>query len=310
MQIIYDFCQRFGSYLERYTENKTKKLCQFEFRNRSCKQKKLVLIVAGYQSYLWEKVLGRIKKYIDDEYDVCIVVPGQKDRSVIEVLDEYCKMYCWSLLITKENKLALAQNKAIELHPDAELIHKFDEDIFISEGYFRYMEKAYIEAEEKELMPIGFCAPTLNVNGATYYKLLQFMHCEDKYAEKYGEIRSSCMGIPAWSDGEAAKFLWKLTFPLDEKAKEFAECNSSYSFCNHRFSIGAILFSRKFWEEMGGFWVAANGILGKEESKLCEYCMDNAYLIIISNKTLAGHFAFGPQKKIMQEFYEQNSDLF
>ena len=307
---IYNAMFRGGHLLRRIGTNGMSRHCKYRFDNNSKNSDSLIIIVAGYQEYLWDKVFTRIKKYAPSSFDVCMVVPGQKNSAVIDKLSAICKENNWSFLLTAENKLALAQNKAIELHPNAENIFKLDEDIFISENYFEELKNVYDSASLNEKTPVGFVSPTLNVNGATYYKLLDFKNATEEYIQRFGNIVSACAYIPVWGDGEAAKFIWEQSLPFDPTAKAFYAANAGYFVCPHKISIGAIFFKRSFWKTIGGFGVAGERVLGHEETLLCNFCMDNSYLIIVSNKILAGHFAFGPQKKVMMEYYNENSELF
>ena len=129
------------------------------------------------------------------------------------------------------------------------------------------------------------------MNGSTYYKLLEFTNSEHEYEQSFGTIVSGCAHIPVWSDGDAARFIWEKSLPFDAVANSFFSKNEGYFVCPHKISIGAIFFTREFWNEMGEFGVAGEKVLGHEETELCNFCMDNCYLIIVSNKVLAGHFA-------------------
>ena len=68
----------------------------------------------------------------------------------------------------------------------------------------------------------------------------------------------------------------------------------------HRFSIGAILFERQLWQEMGYFKIPYGGaILGVDEVQFCHHCFNSAQHVVVSNNTFAGHWSFGPQSEIM-----------
>ena len=143
----------------------------------------LVLILAGYQPYLWNSeqesllndnneapittlmggVFDRFKKYIPDDYDVCIVSSGKYLTSISKI----CKDNNWNYISTKANKLAMALNVATKCFSNAQMIFKFDEDIFIGENYFRNMVATYNKANQDGLYKIGFVAPVINVNGSS-----------------------------------------------------------------------------------------------------------------------------------------------
>ena len=281
---------------------------EYTFENRAKGCEKLLLILAGYKEFLYEDVFSRIEKYIDKDIDVCICVSGKEDS----ILKNRAKKNNWSYLSTKEDRLALAQNLAIREHPKAEFIYKLDEDIFISKGYFKGLKHAYDETLKLRKYKIGFVCPLINVNGYGYRIFLEYKKKVSEYQTLFGDAISAAEGIPAHKDGKAAEYLWKQTFPFDQTASEISrDCAHKISICNHRFSIGAILLTRAFWEEIGGFEVAAGvGAMGAEEEAICKYCMIHSYAIVCAEDVFAGHFAFGPQTPVMKEFYRENKELF
>lgn len=278
---------------------------KFDFENRARGQKKLLIVVAGYKDFLWEVVFGRIKKFLDNDIDVCILSPGLVDKR----LQNIAKKNNWSYLSTKENKLSLAQNIAIKLHPKAKLIYKLDEDIFITKNYFSNLERTLLEIKKDDIYHPGFVAPVINVNGFTYIHFLKQISKEKEYYQKFGELRVACMGVKAHYDPKAGIFLWEKSLPLDQIAKNFSK-NYNYVVIPHRFSIGAILFERKLWEEMGFFKVALKGSLGLEEEELCRFCHLESYPGFVSLNTLVGHFGFGPQNEEMKKFFLANKAKF
>jgi len=158
---------------------------KFDFENRARGQKKLLIVVAGYKDFLWEVVFGRIKKFLDNDIDVCIVSPGLVDKR----LQNIAKKNNWSYLSTKENKLSLAQNITIKLHPKAKLIYKLDEDIFITKNYFSNLEKTLLKIKKDGVYCPGFIAPVINVNGFTYIHFLKQIGKEKEYYEKFNELK-------------------------------------------------------------------------------------------------------------------------
>lgn len=272
--------------------------------NRSRAHKRLILIVAGYKDALWDIVLNRIAKHTPPNTDVCVVCPGKKDSR----LEKICSEQEWSILCTRENQLALACNIAIKKHPQAEFIHKLDEDIVISDQYFQEIESAYHCVESMAEYEIGFVAPTLNVNGFCYRKFLEFINPKLKktYFSNFGDYRSSCMNTSAWSNPEAAKFLWTNSFPFDKIANKFLSRPQGFDICHHRFSIGAIFLHRKTWEELSYFSRAGDGDLGAEESDLCAFCCDSSKAMLIAHRVFAGHVGFGPQSKLMIPWFTKN----
>ena len=71
------------------------------------------MILAGYKEVVWEDVFGRIKKYIPEDVDFCIVTSGM----INDKLRKLAKKNNWSYLSTQRNCVTLAQNIAISLFP-------------------------------------------------------------------------------------------------------------------------------------------------------------------------------------------------
>jgi len=254
---------------------------------------RLIMIVAGYKRELWPLTLLRIKEHAPADSDVCVVSPGKAEPELIDA----CRGMGWSFLATKANKLALAQNLALELHPAAEWIHKLDEDIVVAAGYFESLEATFHHALEVDECRVGFVAPTLNVNGFSYRSFLKFVAPAKliEFRTRFGDSRSSCVDTAAWREPQAAQFLWEQSLPFDPLAALFLSRPPGYDICPHRFSIGAIFFHRTLWTDSGTFTVAREGLLGVEEADLCKFCCDRARLMLVSHNTFAGHVGFFSQ---------------
>lgn len=299
--ILNSYLSHFSSEYQNYF-NFSGKYC---FTNRSKNKKKLLIVVAGYKEFLWDVVFGRIKKFVDNDIDICVVSPGLYSKR----LDDICKENDWSYLYTKENKLSLAQNIAIKLHKKAEYIYKLDEDIFIGKNYFINLLRGLIEIKEEGIYKPGFVAPVLNVNGFSYLFFLEKIGKKSDYLRAFGELRSACMGVKAHYDPKAAIYLWEAIFPIDQSVKLFAD-EKGYLVIPHRFSIGAILVEREIWEMNCGFMVAKNGSLGVEEEQICRFCSEKSMPAFLIKNTLAGHFAFGPQNGNMEKYFIKNKKNF
>ncbi len=306
MITLYDAFFRGLKLVSRVVDKSRRYTSCYKFINRSGGNENLLIIVAGYQQYLWEKVFDRIKEFSDDDLDICIVVPGKSD----DELKKICEMNNWSYLYTKENKLALAQNMAIKLHPLARWIYKLDEDMFIGKRYFKGLKETYIKAENDGKYRVGVVSPVINVNGACYRWYLDKKDLTAEYEKRFGKARITCDVDPIYSDGEAAVFMWKATLPIDKTIEEFAKEEIGYFPVPIRLSIGAFLIKRSLWEKMGGFRVAAAGQLAWEEMCLCEYCVNWSYTILVAENVLVGHFGFGKQKQTMKEYYMNNRNIF
>lgn len=284
---------------------------RYVFINRSKNADNLLIVVAGYQEYLWDSIFERIACFCPRDYDVCIVVPGEGNGD-IKKIKSYCRDNSWSFIQTKKNKLAFAQNIAVREHKNAQWIFKLDEDIFIGNGYFDGLKEAYEYTKSETEYSPGIVVPVLNVNGVTSLDFIKMINAYETWVELFGENarKRSAISSPAWNSPEAAVWIWKNTFPLDEKIKNMKSNARIYSLCPMRFSIGAFLIERSYWNEMHGFAVAREGILGVEEDLLFRYSMSRCRVIVIANRVLAGHFAFGGQKERMYQFYNENKNDF
>ncbi|MBP3503389.1 MAG: hypothetical protein J6K42_07985 [Clostridia bacterium] len=283
----------------------------YKFVNRKKDYNKMCIILAGYKPYLWDDIFERISKYIPKDIDVCIVSSGLYS----EELSEIAKKNDWSYLSVKQNKVSLVQNIAINLFDKAELIYKLDEDIFVTKNMFTKMLETYKEVENNSTYRVGFVAPLLPINGYAHIKVLQKTGLLNAYEKKFGRAQYN------WNpkgkvviNPDIAKFMWGETEEklrdIDKLDDEFARQNLKYSICAIRFSIGAILFSRELWENMGRFEVRMGNNMGLDEMQICNYVFADSRAIIVSENTIAGHFSYGPQNKVMKEFYKNNREIF
>lgn len=297
---------------KRKERNKKKRVKgNYKFIDRKKDNEKLCIILAGYKQFLWEDVFGRIEKYVSQDIDVCIVSSGLYSEELAQIAEKNN----WSYLSVKQNKVSLVQNIAINLHPKAKKIYKLDEDIFITENFFEQLEKTYNTMQEKGRYNIGFVAPLLPINGYANVNVLEKTGLIEKFDKRFGKTYHNGDGeAPIIKNSDIAKFMWGETEEklrdIDKLSKEFAEQEFSYSICPIRFSIGAILFSRDIWEDMGRFKVGIGNNMGQDEVQICEYCMIQSKAIIVSENTLAGHFSYGPQTNAMKEYYNAHSEIF
>lgn len=116
--------------------------------------------------------------------------------------------------------------------------------------------------------------------------------------DRFGEIKSACMGIKAHHDPAAAEYIWEKSMPFDEVASHISIVNKDkLSICPHRFSVGAVFFKRKFVTDMDYFAIGESGDLGVEEVQMSDFCSRNSFAIYIAQDCFVGHLGFGPQKK-------------
>lgn len=273
-----------------------------KFIDRSKGAHSLLIVIAGYKSYLWPLTLTRLTRFVPAHIDVCIVSSGLYSAPLAELAVDYG----WSYLYTKVNKVSLVQNLAIAKHAKANWIYKLDEDIFISDKFFDKLLEGYLRIKDEGLYDPGFCSPLINVNGYTYIHFLHSLKADDEYKAKFGELKHAVRGIKAFYSGEAAKWLWEKSLPFDEIASYVTSQPFNYSAIPHRFSIGAILIERKFWEAIGGFRVPFIGVgLGTDEKYLCKDCVEMSRPMLAIHNVFAGHFSFGPQEASMKEYFPE-----
>jgi hypothetical protein len=278
---------------------------RYRFENRSRGAGNLVLVVAGYREPLWPIVFPRLARFVPPGYDVCVVCPGSHHPGLAQI----CEKEGWSFLSTRANRLALAQNLALRAHPAARWIFKFDEDIVIAAGYFEAMTEAWALIERENRYRPGILAPLLNVNGYSSRIFLERRGRLADFIARFGEARQNCMDTCVWKDPAAAAWLWEASRPFDNVAREIAAPGPAYSACPHRLSIGAFLMPRRFWEEMQGFSVAPQGLLGIEEIDLAAHAMATSQVIAVAHHILAGHAGFGSQTEQMIPLLQDRPDL-
>ena len=282
---------------------------KFRFDNRSRGAEDVLLVLAGYKKELWEDVFSRVRQFTPQSLDVCVITSGLES----EELSSLCERYGWSYLAMMRNSLTLSQNIAIDQHPKARWIYKIDEDVFLTDGFFDRLKRTYVQAEKDNPNGVGFVAPLLNVNGYCHVKILERMNQVDAWERQFGRL--------CFTDGiyhnkairespDAARFMWTIG-QIDDLSEQFSAQGLRYSVTPYCFSIGAILFERSTWLDMGMFDVSvtSNG-LGDDENQLCGYCLWHTKAKVICESSLVGHLAFGPQTQTMLAFHRENRRLF
>lgn len=129
------------------------------FIDRSKGSDRLLVVLAGYKSFLWSLTLNRIAKFVPSDVDICILSSGLYSEPLAQMAAEHG----WSYLYTKANKVSLVQNLAIAKHTKAQWIYKLDEDVFISENFCEKLLEGYLYVKKEGLYNPGFCAPYLTL---------------------------------------------------------------------------------------------------------------------------------------------------
>lgn len=281
-----------------------------KFTNRSQKSKYLCIVLAGYKEFFYPAFFGRLEKFMDVRLDVCIITSGLYSETISKI----CEKNKWSYLSTKENNVSLVQNVAISLHPNAKYIFKLDEDILITENYFEHMLIAYSLAKKSEYDP-GVIAPILPINAYGHLRVLEKLQLKKFYKENFESPRYIAgPSRMVESSANVAKFFWgegEYIPSIDELNDKFWRDKKEIRPCPIRFSIGAILFEREFWESMGYFSVNKDGTsLGADEVEICTYGCIYSKPVMVSENIVVGHLGFGPQNAQMKEYYLKHKDKF
>lgn len=283
-----------------------------DFADRRMFRDKVLFILAGYKEFLWKDVFERLEKYMPDDIEACILSSGLKSGRLADIAEKNG----WSYLSTAYNSVTMIQNIAMEYYQGARWLYKLDEDIFLTEGTLESMMRTFVRARELEPCKIGIVAPLIPLNGYGYIRILDKLGLRDSYEKKFDKVLSG--GHPdkkIESDAEAAAFMWGATgeMPrLDELNRRFGSSHE-YSFCNVRFSIGCILYSREFWDKMGGAYPYATGQpgdVGEDEVHMCARAVLKSYALAVDESSVVGHFSFGTQTEGMKGYYAARHELF
>jgi len=284
-------------------------LADYQLEDRRGRLSKACFVLSGYKEFLWDIVFGRLKQFVPEDVDVCILSSGMYSDKLSRIARENG----WSYLSTELNDVTLVQNVAIKLFEEADWIYKMDEDIFVTQGSFETLMQTYVDVEQEGPYQVCFTAPLIPVNGYGHIRILDRLGKREIYEERFGKTVYGCHPESMLEkDINAAGFMWGAGGEIPQLDILNAMCSNDrdYSVCGVRFSIGFILFHRSTWEAMRGFSVSGKLDLGVDEVELCQHCMVQSKAIIVAENTVVGHFSFKQQAEKMREFYEKNQGLF
>ncbi len=272
----------------------------------------LVVMLAGYKPDLWATVMPRFAVAIPDGATVCLVSPGLWSEDISAI----ARAHGWTYLSTKTNDVALAQNVCLKLHPQAEMVVKLDEDMYLLPGSIQKLIDYYRELKQAGVVNPGFVAPSIPVNGYSYRQLLDRLGLLQAFEQRFGVAQYATTGIPVSDDPEAARWMWEHTAPLERTADLLQQDEPPLLVSPIKFSIGLIVFERRFWEEIRYFPVyrhrlwAGKNTLGADEEFLCKECFDRSRPIVVHPRVVAGHFSFGRQYDRMRALLGERPELF
>lgn len=277
----------------------------YQFKDRSTGKKYLCYILAGYDPVLWESTLARVEAFQDSRVDYCLVSSGK----YVAYLDELAEKNQWSYLYTETNQVCFIQNTVIELHPAAEYILKMDEDMFIGCDFFERMIREYHRIEAEGEYEIGFVVPVIPLNCCGYVSYLKLTGNMEAYERRFGRAyRNGFCAV--FNLEETAVFLWDTMGTFDSMAQKFLQHDGYQTLCGY-FNIGCIMFSRSRWLMMGK-WPEKLGEsgMGTDEAYIYQDNLENGLTIYEVQGALAGHLAFGHQKKRMMMYYQEHPEKF
>lgn len=269
-----------------------------QFTDRRKGMDKALFILSGYKPSLWDHVFDRVKRFLPDDIEVCICSSGLFDKS----LDAIASQNNWSYLSTDTNSVTLIQNIVYSVYDGCTWFYKMDEDIFLTRGSLEKLFNAYGKAADTMPYHIGIIAPLIPLNEYGYRFILQKYGCMEDFENRYGKAYFGGDG-KIINTPDVAPYMWGKygTIPaIDEIMADFD--TEEFSVCATRFNIGLILFHKSFWEEMGGFTVSGSKDLGTDEEEICAWCAVYSKAIIVTHEVVVGHFAFGPQEIVMNQY--------
>ena len=291
-------------------EEKTSFTRRYQFENRSKDSDTLCIVLAGYKEILWDTVFDRIKKFVSDDIDVCIVSSGLYS----EKLNNIAKENNWSYISTKKNSVTLAQNMVLKLFPNAEYIYKLDEDIFVTKNFFETLKYTYDEVQYNGVYDVGFVAPLIPINGCGHVILLEKLGLTDFYEKNFEKVKFNANNDRMIVNNlDVAEFMWgknNLVPHIDDLNNFLNNSSFSYSIAPVKFSIGAIFFHRNLWEDMHYFRVDVTKGMGADERQICTHCILESKSMIISENSCVGHLSFGMQNEGMKKFFIENPENF
>lgn len=265
---------------------------KYIFINRKRNKQKLLYILAGYKSYLWEDVFSRIDKFCPADVEVCILSSGIHS----DELERYAKKYEWSYLSTERNNICCITNILLKIYEKAEFIYKMDEDIYLTEGCFEELFRIYSNVLSENRYKVGIVGAFIPINSFCLYKFLKDGDKYEDFVAKFGWFNDGCAEDDSLRERKGINaYIWECTSNIDEYARTQQFQRGKYYEVNCRYMIGFILFKRQLWEEMGGLKVMIGKGSGDEgdEGQLLSYCFLKSRVILCAKGAVAGHFSYG-----------------
>ena len=138
---------------------------------------------------------------------------------------------------------------------------------------------------------------------------LDSINVREEFEETFGKqfFTDNFQDAIVHKDSKVAIWLWEHSLPFDRVADYIRKTyHGKRGLCSLRFSVGAVMFDRKFWEDLGYFDVRFIGGMALEEEQMNAYCINNMRSIIIAEDVLVGHLGFYRQKDACKTFFEEH----
>lgn len=215
-----------------------------------------ILLIVHNRSNLLPKVLDRLIKFTNlNEFEIWILDNASRN-STKKIISAYAEKYKFlNVFSQKFNQISIIQNSIIcKLKRD--LYIKLDDDILVTKNWHDSFTNVY----ERNKNDISVGSVVIPINGFGWIPFLEIINCKKEFQLAFKSIRlmQGCTEPAIWNNNEVCEFIWKKCIKLDRTAETFIN-NQINGFNDlvvpHRYSIGAIIFSHKFWEMMGGWKV-------------------------------------------------------
>ena len=285
---------------------------RYRLESRAAGSNLLIVVLIGYKEQLWPYTIPRLRDAIPFRADVCLVSPGLD----LPALRDICDTHGWSYLSTRINDVGLAQNLAIDLHPEADLIVKIDEDMFLLRDTVETLLDFYSDIKAEGTINPGFAAPLIPINGSCYRSVLEAIDKLKEFETRFGRAVLGTSGIPIQMNADAARWMWETTAPLQETLKRIRSKEVTPIHVSVQFSIGMIVFEREFWKQFLKFpvpWyriLLGEPTLGADEHHICRAAVSHSRPGLVCPNALAGHFSFGPQYEGVTNLLFERPELF
>lgn len=295
------------------TENKSLNEYKFFLKKNKKNKRFLVYVLCGYKGFLYKNLFERLKRCVKSfDADYCLVSCGKYDKFLLEI----AKKNGWCYFSSKLNKLLDTQNAVISMFSKAEIIIKMDEDIMVTNKAFNKLKVAY-DSAKKAGTKIAFVAPILNINGYGSIRLLELLQKKELGEKLFGKLKYGYgRSAKPETNLDLVKFLWNVDgrfIYLDSQNKMVEKINHGFTFCKKPFSIGLILFERKFWYLLNNSKLKKlfkKDMLGGDEKLMNLYSKYHNYKRVICNNCVCGHLSFRKLNPIMKEIYQRDPKIF